>query len=111
MNAGTVLHVVTGTCGDYSSRELWSVAGYLDRATAEKHAELATAWRKDQQARFEQDYEWEVMEEVCPFDDQRTSTFPAEYYVSLVFVHHDPMQYQQESTVLMDHAKVQGWIP
>lgn len=107
---GTVLHTVFGRAGSYEETEEWAVASYVDRAKAEEHMKLAQAWREDWAQRFEEDYDWAIMDEVCPFDAFKPSNRDVRYYVGLTFVHHDPAAYAQESAVMIDYAKAHGWL-
>jgi len=46
------VYVVTGSFGDYSDREVWLVAAYLDKTLAEKHVNLADAESRDKAMPF-----------------------------------------------------------
>lgn len=40
--SGATVWLVIGVCGEYSDRNEWVVAAYLDKSLAEQHADLAT---------------------------------------------------------------------
>lgn len=56
------IYIVCGTCGEYSDRQLWTVATYTSREMAELHARLAKEKAPAAGA------EWEEREKPNPYD-------------------------------------------
>lgn len=116
---GMILHVVGGECGEYSDHRVWTVAAYLDRESAKRHAQLAREWSENRRARLtdlendghEYDDTWEAAcNESNPFDPFGAA-LDSSWSVSILFVHLDPTQLLTESAVLTDAARAAGWIP
>lgn len=122
---GAILHVVMGQSGSYSDVATWAVAAYLDLEKAERHADLANAWVKDTATKLREladtsavthtEY-MELADMKNPYDASHAgrdcgSYYAPDYIVDMVFLHHDPANFQQETEVLTDLARENGWLP
>lgn len=135
----TLLHAVWGDAGAFESRSEWLVAVYADRAMAERHCELAQAWRtcaerlafdgedppEDLLAKLTEDDKKRLPERdsVLVGDDIHATTtgnpydtFPqfwdrATYTVHVVMLHHTLEDHVAQVAAGTELAKSNGWIP
>ena len=79
------IYVVHGSTGEYSDRSEWFVIAYRDRARADKHADDATVWAKQNERAFMQCTPPPEGNPVNPFDPHMAMDYTGtDYYVDEV---------------------------
>lgn len=106
-----VVWVVSGWCGEYSDHRVWTVAAYLDKAEALRHAEKAKARADEIQDRR---HEWpKIPENSNEWDPNGSQDYTGtEYGVTSLPICAGPLEtWAHNEKVIADYLKSIGEIP
>ena len=78
------VYLVMGTTGEYSGRDEWPVAAYLEEEIAQWHVRLVSTWARQWETKYQSEYEVEDPPDGwCPLDPKMCMKYTGTSYYYL----------------------------